>query len=479
MKTIKYFWTLCLAVAAFSFTACSDDDSSSGSSSQMRIDQIYLENINDDINQDRPVEFARLGQLLRIQGAGFTGLKKIYVNGYETYFNNALMTDNNVWVQLNSKTPVEKADEDVRNTIIFYKSDHNQLVYSFTIRAAAPSISNVDNTLPKAGELVKVTGSNLQETTKVILPDGTEITDGIISDEDGEWYTFVIPASANLSVVGSLTSEGANGIAKSPEYFNDFRNYIIDFDGKGVMGAWSATYSEEDLVDDPLNTGRGKVAMLVPNVKLDAGGLDAGSNTLLWATAGNDEASDDWTSRMYATIPANTPASEVAIQFDIYCPEPWDGSGQLEISLQNNLSNYGFGSGCTKYSTQYYNTATVWVPWLNEEDGSHAAWSTGERWQTITIPMTKFGNYNPDTANSDADKAEAAKATFQKICEDRNAGSYRNLLFLFVNSDLEYSDDITYPASLFTQKIYIDNLRVVKTTPVTVSDFDDEETTEE
>lgn len=470
MKTIKYFWTLCLAVAAFTFTACSDDNDS-GSSSQMKIDQIYLENIDDDVNQDRPVEFARLGQLLRIQGTGFTGLRKIYVNGYETYFNNALMTDNNVWVQLNSKTPIEKADVSVRNTIIFYKSDDNQLVYSFSIRAAAPSISDVDNTLPKAGELVKVTGSNLQETTKVILPDGTEITDGIISDEDGEWYTFIVPSSADLTVPGSITSEGANGIAKSPEYFNDNRNYIIDFDGKGVMGAWSATYSSEDLVDDPLNTGRGKVAMLVPNVKLEAGGLDAGSNTLLWATAGNDDASDDWTSRMYAAIPANTSASEVAIQFDIYCPEPWDNSGQLEISLQNNLSNYGYGSGCTKFSSQYYNTATVWVPWLNEEDGSHAAWSTGERWQTITIPMTKFGNYDP---------TEAPDITFQKICEDRNAGSYRNFLFLFVNADLEYSDNIVYPASLFTQKIYIDNLRVVKTTPITVSDFnDDEETTEE
>ena len=464
MKTIKYFWTLCLAVAAFTFTACSDDDSTSGSSAQMKIDQVYLENIDDNVNPDRPVEFARLGQLLRIQGSGFTGLKKIYINGYETYFNNALMTDNNVWVTLNSKTPVEKADENVRNTIIFYKSDNNQLVYPFTIRAAAPSISSVDNTLPKAGETVNVQGNNLQEITKVILPDGTEITSGITSNEDGKWFTFTVPSNANLNVPGSIICEGANGTAISPEYFNDNRNYIIDFDGNGVMGAWNATYSSEDLVDDPLNTGRGKVAMLVPNAKLEAGGLDAGSNTLLWATAGNDDASDDWTSRMYAAIPANTPAAEVALQFDIYCPEPWDGSGQLELSLQNNLSNYGYGSGCTKFSSQYYNTATVWVPWLNE-DGTHTAWSTGERWQTITIPMTAFGNYDP---------TEAPDVTFQNICEDRNAGSYRNFLFLFVNSDLEFSDDVVYPASLFTQKIYIDNLRVVKTTAITVSDFDDE-----
>ena len=456
---------LCLALVAFGFTSCKDDDDAG--SAQMTIDKIFLENIDDKVNKDREVDFARLGQLLRIQGSGFTGLKKIYINGYETYFNNALMTDNNVWVTLNSKTPVEKADESVRNTIVLYKSDGNRLVYPFTVRAAAPSISSVDNTLPKAGETVTVFGSNLQETTKVTLPDGTAITNGITSDEDGEWYSFTVPASADLSVAGSITSEGANGTAVTPTYFNDFTDFVTDFDGKGELGSWSATYSADDLVDDPLNTGRGKVCMIVPQVKLDAGGLDAGSNALMWATAGNDNANDDWTSRMYGTIPAETSASNVALQFDIYCPEPWDLSGQIEFSLQNNLSNYGYGSGCTKYSSQYMNTATVWVPWFNKDDGSHAAWTTGERWQTITIPMTAFGNYDP---------TEAPDVNFQKICEDRNSGSYRNFLVLFCNSDLEDEAlGVKYPASLFTQKIYIDNIRVVNTTAITVSDFNDGE----
>ncbi len=467
---MRYFWTLCLAVVAFGLTSCSDDDGA-GSGAQMKIDKVFLENVEDEVNKDREVDFARLGQLLRIQGSGFSGLKKIYINGYETYFNNALMTDNNVWVTLNSKTPVDKADDDVRNTIIFYKSDSNKLVYDFTIRAAAPSITSVDNTLPQAGETVTVTGANLQETTSITLPDGTVVNSGIINDEDGEFFTFTVPAGADLSVPGSLITEGANGTAKSPAYFNDFVNFITDFDGNGELGSWSATYSAEDLVDDPLNSGRGKVCQIIPNVKLEAGGLDPGSNALMWATAGNGNANDDWAARMIGDtadgkIPAATNASNVALQFDIYCPEPWDLSGQIEFSLQNNLSNYGYGSGCTKYSSQYFNTATVWVPWFNTEDGSHAAWSTGERWQTITIPMTAFGNYDPK---------EAPDATFQNICDDRNAGSYRNFLMLFVNADLEDEDlGVKYPSYTFTQKIYIDNLRIVNTTAITVSDFNDE-----
>lgn len=469
---MKYF--LCLAIAAVVFTGCKDDDNG-GSTTQMTIDKIFLENINDEVNKDREVEFARLGQLLRIQGSGFMGLKKIYINGYETYFNNALMTDNNVWVTLNGDTPVEKADESVRNTITLYKSDSNKLVYKFTIRVAAPSISSCDNTLPKAGETVTVYGTNLQETTKVTLPGGIEITSGIISDEDGKWYSFTMPDG--VTEAGSITSEGANGTAVTPAYFNDFRCFVTDFDGKGELGSWSATYSSDDLVSDPLATGRGKVAMLVPQVKLDAGGLDAGSNSLLWATAGNDNANDDW-SRMFSIIPETTLASNLALQFDIYCPEPWDESGQLEFSLQNNLSNYGWNSDCTKFSAQYKNTAAVWIPWLND-DGTHQAFTTGQRWQTITLPLSKFGNYNPETAKSDADKATAAAATLRQVSDDRNAGSYRNFLFLFVNGDIKTEEGVTpvlnYPAKLFTQKIYIDNIRVVNTTAIKVNDFDDNE----
>ena len=34
---------------------------------------------------------------------------------------------------------------------------------------------------------------------------------------------------------------------------------------------------------------------------------------------------------------------------------------------------------------------------------------------------------------------------------------------------------LNYPAKLFTQKIYIDNIRVVNTTAIKVNDFDDNE----
>ena len=445
--------------------ACSDDDSLN--SAQMVIDKVYLEDTKaTDGVTDREVSFARLGQTLRIEGSGFTGLKHIYINGYDNYFNNALMTDNNVWVTLNSNIPVAKATEDVRNKITFTK-DAGTTTKEFAIRASSPVITGINNTLPMAGEKVTVTGQNLENTSKVVLPDGTEVAaDQITSAEDGTSFTFTMPSGVQ-QVSGTLATEGVNGPAVSPAMFNNNDCYIINFDGKGEQGGWNSTFKAEDLVDDPLNSGRGKVIKIIPDSYLaeNPNGVKAGvSNIKGFYTAGNDSQDDDW-NRMTAFIPGSTPVDSVALQFDVYCPEAWNNSGQIEFTIQNNLSNYGYGSGCTKYNKDYKNQAYAWVPWFNRETGDTLKSFRTEGWETITIPLSSFGNYTNNELTW----------TFQNVIDDKNAGSYRNLGVLFCNPDITWKDDAgnekTLPAQDFNLPIYIDNLRIVPITTKTISDF--------
>lgn len=463
MKTIKYLGMLAVACLSLAFASCSDDDDSIDS--RMSVSNIYLEDASSSVtNHDRLVDFARLGQMIRIEGVGFTGLKKIYVNGYETYFNNALMTDNNVWVTLNTKTPIAEAEPAMRNKIRLFKSESNYIDYDFVIRAASPSVTSIDNTLPMPGEKVTVYGANLQETAKLILPGGMEVTSGIESDPDGEWYSFIMPEG--VTEAGSITSEGANGMAITAASFNNNQCYIINFDGLGNQGAWDATFGADDLVDDPLNSGRGKVCMLVPQSKLDEGGVNGGVSSIkgFW-TAGNDDAADDW-NRMSEFLPDGeaTLIKDLALQFDVYVPEDWYLSGQVAITLQNNLSNYGYGSDCTKPSTQYLNQAYAWVPWMDRETGEASPFNTDGRWQTVTIPLTSFGNYNDDDGTT----------PFKKVVDDRNAGSYRNFGFLFCNADVVFDEKHEYPAQTFNQKIYFDNFRIVPNASKVVSDFPEE-----
>lgn len=467
MNKIKKMWLFAVALASVLAVSCNKADEyfqDKYSNIPIVIKQIYLENYESSV-PDRPVEFARLGQLIRVEGSGLYGMKKVYVNGYDTYFNRAYVTDNSMLIQLNSKTPVVEAAEDVRNTIRFVK-DGTETVHNFVIRASSPTISGINQTLPAAGEVVVVSGKNLHETTKATLPGGIEVT-GITCDEDGEWYSFVMPDG--VSEGGSIVSEGAHGYAKTPAYFNEKRGIILDFDSIGVQGGWSATYTADELATDPLNSGRGNVVPAVPDSVVAEGGIKAGANGKGWFTAGGEsgawsDPSENW-ERFFDLIPADTPVSEVAFQFDVYVPEEWS-TGMLEFTFQNNLSTYGYGSTETSNTTNIkYPTAVVWVPWLME-DGSKKPYKN-EGWTTITIPVSSVGKYQ----NTEAEY------TFQTVCDDRAAASYANFGMFLVNNSVKFSEDLVYEPEAFAQHVYVDNWRLVPYKNSIVSDYpeDDEE----
>ena len=460
----RHIYLPLLALLSIGSVACNSDDayfSEDNQKTPMQITKVYLEDYESAV-PDRPVEFGRLGQMLRLEGSGLYGVRKIEINGYETYFNRAYVTDNNILVSLNGDTPVSDCPENVRNTIHLYKDGGNEFVFRFEIRAATPMFSHFNTTLPRPGEKVIVYGSNMQETSEITMPDGSVITEGIESDRDGEWFSFIMPDG--MTVAGSIEAVNANGSIKTPACFNERRGIFQDFDGNGSIGTWSATYKSDDLEDDPLSTGRGKVAPLVPNSELAEGPLQTGKRSLYWATAGRgDDPNDDW-SKYFDLIPAETPVSEVAFQYDLYIPAPIS-TGVIEFSLQNNLSNYGWNTAETKPEiTQWctYPTAYAWIPWY--VNGEVTPYST-DGWITVTVPFSSVGKYQDSSV----------AYTFNDVVNDRNAASYSNFLMLLVNSDVKYNDTTTLPAEGFDKKVYVDNWRIVPYKTFKISDFPDEE----
>ena len=180
------------------------------------------------------------------------------------------------------------------------------------------------------------------------------------------------------------------------------------------------------------------------------------------ATAGNDNANDDWT-RMTSKIPAETSLTELAIQFDIYVDGVWNETGQLEISLANNLNSYGYGSAnASPRNSGVVSGAAVWIPWFNKSNPEVLTPYTTESWQTVTIPFTEFGEF-----------ADGEAHTFQEVIDLRNNCSYKNFEVFASNANLKYGSEEgqTIEAKVFDTKIYIDNFRVVNTKSTTVSDF--------
>lgn len=459
MKHLTYYILPIAAAITLGMSSCNDDDTyfeDDAQNSPIKVTQVYLEDYKSSV-PDRPVDFARLGQLIRLEGEGLYGVKKVYINGFDTYFNRAYVSDKSMLISVNSKTPITDCDPELRNKVRLVK-DGSEYTFDLLIRAATPTVSGISNTLPQPGEKVTVYGTGMQETSVITLPGGVKVTEGIECDnEDGEWFSFIMPSG--VSQGGSIEAVNANGIAKTPAYFNERRGMIFDCDGTGVAGNWSATYDPAEYEEDPLGTGRGLCIPAIPASVRNGGGLKSNSQGNGWFTAGNDEPTDDW-SRMYDLIPWNTPVTDIAFQFDVLCPEPLS-TGALEFTLQNNLSNYGYGSQETRadYGSAY---AVVWLPWLVDDE--MVPFQTKE-WITVTIPLSDFGIYQNIKDGY----------VFQDVVAHRNAASYRNFGMFFVNKDVEHANGNTYPSGDFNQSLLVDNWRIVPIESFTVSDFPEEE----
>lgn len=479
MKNFKQYILPVVALLSLGFASCNDDDEYFEEKYQdkpMKITQVYLEDYKSSV-PERPVEFARLSQMLRLEGEGLFGVKKVYINGYDTYFNRAYVTDNSLIVSVNRNTPVTDCDPEVRNTIRLVK-DKTELVYEFLIRNGYSIIDNVNPTLPEPGETVTVTGSYLHETAKITLPGGVEVTTGIENDPDGEWFTFVMPSG--VSQGGALISESPNGITQSPAYFNERRGMLLDFDTEGKQGAWSwketgsmisNKIEDGDIVADPIGSGRKNCVQIVPDRLLNAG-VSAGKPRVTEChTVGDGDLEWENWSRMADLIPAETPVTEIAIQVDILCPEPWSSTGFLQLQLINNYNFAGFGSDDDGKNNLVY----CFAPWLETWKGGNIVPFTAPKWTTLTIPMSQINKYATLIADP-----ESAVPTFQMVIDDRMAATYPNFGIGFINTDFDYTnaegEKVTLKSTGFTgPKIYLDNWRIVPYKHFEPSDYEEPE----
>ncbi len=318
------------------FTSCDNSDSNGGT---ITISKVFLEDVNSSV-PDREVSFVRLGQTIRIEGSGFTGLKRVYINGYSTYFNVVFVSDTSMLITVSGDTPTIEADPALRNTIRFV-NDNSEVVFSFPIRSSSPVITNISNTMPNAGETITVTGTGLTEISKVVFPGNVETTTGIVSDPDGEFFTVVVPNGVSENG-GSIFVQSSNGGAYSPAYFNFKKGLLLNFDGQGTHGYWNTTTMPSMIGPDDLlsiasgigNISQGKYVPHHPD-RLPAFAAEKNRCTEVW-TAGNGV--DNWRTQLTPYIPASTSLSKVALQFDIYVPEEWKDSGFLKICLINNFN---------------------------------------------------------------------------------------------------------------------------------------------
>lgn len=447
----KKYWApiaiLSMMVFSMLFTSCDNNDSNGRA---IAITKVFLEDVNSTV-PDREVSFARLGQTLRIEGSGFAGLKKVYINGYSTYFNVVFVSDNSMLISVSADTPILDADPSVRNTIRFV-NDSNETTFKFEIRSGKPAITSISNTMPNPGETIFVAGTGLTEVSKVVFPGNVEVTSGITSSEDGETFSVVVPNGIS-DLGGSIYVETSNGGVYSAKYFNFKKGLLLNFDGQGSHGYWGTSTSmiqPADLESATIGIGNTSQGKYVPHRPARIASFDAAKNRCseVW-TAGNGV--DNWRAQLTPYIPATTPLDKVAFQFDMLVPDIWQQSGFLKICMINNFNGGEWAGACYNY-----------VPWI--VDGKAVAVQT-TKWITVTIPLNKFYAWSKEAF------------TFETVLAYREAATYQNFGIYFENSDVKLSNvtgnasEVEFLSKATSVKVYTDNWRIVPLDTPVYNDF--------
>jgi hypothetical protein len=440
----KNLWRLrlCLGLAAvaLAFGSCKGDENED-LDTPVSIAKVFLEDAQSSV-PDREVTFARLGQVIRLEGSGFSGVTKALINGESCYFNPVFVTNSSMLVQISGDVPTTEAPDDIRNTIRLEKSANNFVVYSFEIRAAAPAITSISHTMPQAGDEITIYGTGLQGVTQVTFPGGVTVNANILSDdEDGKWAKVTVPEGVTGS--GSVTVIGANGGAYSPAYFNFKEGLVHNFDDTQNY-SWGSGVDNEALTEPIPASGSLPKSQGGYQVFNASGSLAANGDQRFWLN------STAIFSSITSYIPGSTAASDCGMQMDIYVEGAWN-SGIIRFVMAD-------GSGAKYYSTNY---EPVYV------NGAYnaAAFENPGCWFTITLPFNKM-MYSKDNKDYTFDDK-----TLDDVVAAMSSASYKQAGPWFENSGIQ---DV-FDAAPATEKVYFDNIRFVPLAAPTYSDFPDED----
>ncbi len=353
MKTYKI---LALGMAVLIIGACKKDNAEVSSGSP-KIDRIRLLN---PAKKDSTFTAALPGTQVVIEGENIGGVQKIYFNGVEAWFNPVYNTDQVMIVTIPRYAPTAANKPDVDSKIRMLTS-HGETFYDFTLTPPDPTITYIknENTIP--GQDLTIVGESLFQVTNVTFP-GDRVVTVFSASPDGTQLVVKVPADLGITS-GILTVNTKFGKVNSAGPINKVA-------GEGMISNFSQA---SQVAWGVFNWGYfgGIVtnnASLFPNnrehyLQNIFGGIDANNSN--WYEGNR---SGNFTRyKVFNTFTAADPANQYALKFEMNTIEPWKA-----------------GVCLLRFNDAYANR---WTPYLSAPNKS---FTTGNTWQTITIPLSEF-----------------------------------------------------------------------------------------
>lgn len=181
---IKYlipFFTMALLVLAV-FSSCDSENSGSSNVGSLAITSVAKAEAGDLV----PVTVGDPKNYYIIRGSGLSLVQKIYFNDFDTYFNPVLVTDTEIFVLIDEKTPYANSSNKLKVV-----TKQGTILYDFVVAPPTPKLDSFNSINGIAGDIITVYGDYfLNPTVKV----GTENVP-VISSTLTE-IKFKMPANA-------------------------------------------------------------------------------------------------------------------------------------------------------------------------------------------------------------------------------------------------------------------------------------------
>lgn len=247
MKNIKMKYLLPIISMALLvlgvFSSCNDDDNDSGAAAPV-ISSVAKAEAGELV----PVTKGDPQNYYIIRGSGLASVEKIYFNDYDTYFNPTLVTDTEIFVSIDEKTPYANASSKLRVV-----TKLGTIEYDFVISPPTPAFGSFNPINAADGDEITIYGNYFldpivkvgTETIPVISSTLTEIKIKLPAGSDKKYISVT-----NIS--GTTTSAYAIGTAIYDDVayhgftFPDWNNHTYESAGseqgvihiKKKMDAW-------------------------------------------------------------------------------------------------------------------------------------------------------------------------------------------------------------------------------------------------
>ena len=228
MKNLKTKYFLGILLLAQIFLSCSNDTTSSSSSSALAITSVS----KSEAGTLTATSQGYANNMYIIQGTGFSGVQKIYFNGVDTYFNPTLVTDSAIFVTIDINTPYANASNELK---IVTKSQ--SIVYPFVVAPPAPVFTHGFNPVnAAAGETITIYGNFFLNPIVKIGATAVPVVSSTLTE-----IKVVVPAGSNDKYV-TVTTISGSAISS-----NAIGSALYDDQLQGDAGHW--TWSGGDTFD--------------------------------------------------------------------------------------------------------------------------------------------------------------------------------------------------------------------------------------